>query len=94
MVTFVVIGAIAGALMSMRLKVLALIPVIFVATVVVILIGHHIGQHVLAIALYALATIAALQIGYMLGCVVRAKVPAYPAVANALHLPSAVRKVH
>ena len=87
MVTFAIIGAIAGALLGIRFKVLVLIPAILVATVVVIITGHQIGQHVLAIVLSALATISALEIGYMVGCVVRVKV--LPSAPNTWHFPSA-----
>ena len=92
MVTFVIIGAIAGAVLSTRFRVLALIPAIVVATFVVILGGHHIGQHGLAIVLTLFATIASLQIGYLLGCVVRAKASSYP--ASTVHWPSVGRKAH
>jgi hypothetical protein len=94
MITLVIIGAIAGAVLSIRFRVLALVPAILVATVIVIMLGHHIGQHLGAIALTALATIASLQIGYMLGCVARAKAPPYPAAASPVHWPSVGRKVH
>jgi len=94
MITLVIVGAIAGALLSVRLRVLALVPAILVATVIVIILGHHLGQHAGAIALTALATIASLQIGYMLGCVARAKAPPYPAAASTVHWRSVDRKVH
>ena len=88
MVSLVIIGAIAGALLSLRFKVLALIPAILVAPMVAIILGHQIGEHLGAITLTAFATIASLQIGYMLGCVVRAKVASDPAAASTMHWPS------
>lgn len=87
MVTFAIIGAIAGALLGLRFRVLALMPAILVATAAVIITSHH--QHALAIVLTVLATISSLQLGYMVGCVIRVKAPTYPAAPNTVRYPSA-----
>jgi hypothetical protein len=63
MVTFAIIGAIVGALLGMRFRVLALVPAILGATVFIIVCDHD--HDWLTTALTALATIAALQVGYM-----------------------------
>lgn len=71
MMTFVIIGAIAGAVLGMRFRVLALIPAVLVATVVVVISSH--GRHLLAIVLTALATTAALEVGYAVGALFGSK---------------------
>jgi hypothetical protein len=92
MVTFAIIGALAGALLGLRFRVWALIPASLVAIVAVIATGH--GQHVLSTVLTALATIVSLQIAYTVGCAIRAKVPIYRAASNTVHFPSAHTEAH
>jgi len=64
---FLIIGTIVGILLGLRFKVFALIPAILVAACAIIATGHGIKT----IAATMLATTALLQIGYVLGCVVR-----------------------
>jgi hypothetical protein len=88
--TIAIIGAIAGALLGMRFRVLALFPAMLFAILLVIATGH--GRHLLAVVLTALATIAALQIGYMAGCVVRVKIATSPPAPSSVHFPSVSAK--
>jgi hypothetical protein len=86
MVIFATIGAIAGALLGARFKVLVLIPATLIAVVAVIATCR--SQHLPAIALAALATTVSLQIGYMAGCGFRFK------VQGTGHIPSTSPKAH
>jgi hypothetical protein len=74
-------GAVAGILLGLRFKVLVLVPAFLVATVVIIAngSGHTLGS----IALTVLGTVVSLQIGYIIGSVLRAFARA--------HLPAAQR---
>jgi hypothetical protein len=67
------IAAIAGILLGLRFKVFVLVPAVLIAAGVAIIIGHGLKMVVLTM----LATTALLQIGYILGCVVRVYAGAY-----------------
>jgi hypothetical protein len=73
MMVFLTIAAIVGIFLGLRFKVFVLVPAVFIAAGAVIITGH--GLHV--IILTVLATAALLQIGYIIGCVVRAYADAY-----------------
>ena len=77
MLVFLTIGAIAGTLLVMRFKVLVLVPASLLATVIIISYGS--GHTLSEIVLTVLGTVVSLQIGYVVGSVLRA-------VARA-HLP-------
>jgi hypothetical protein len=66
-VIFTVGGALVGALLGLRFKVLALIPGILIAACAIIATGDSLK----AIALTIFATAVLLQVGYALGLVVR-----------------------
>jgi hypothetical protein len=76
MIGFLIIAAIAGILLGLRFKVFVLVPAVLIAAGVVIIIGHGLKM----VALTMLAITALLQIGYILGCVVR--------VYTGAHLPA------
>jgi hypothetical protein len=65
---FFLISAIIGILLGLRFKVFVLIPATLIASCTVIATGHSFK----AIVLTLLATAALLQVGYVLGCVIRA----------------------
>jgi hypothetical protein len=81
MLVFLVVGAIAGILLGVRFKVLVLVPASLLATVIIIAYGS--GHTLSEIVLTALGTVVSLQIGYIVGSVLRG-------VARA-HLPVAQR---
>ena len=72
-VVFLIIGTIAGMLLGLRFKVFVLIPAILIATGVTIASGYELKM----IALTVLGTAVSLQIGYLMGCIVRVMAPAY-----------------
>ena len=67
MMLFVIIGTLAGALLGLRFKVLVLVPLILILACAIIASGDRWK----AIAFTILATAVLVQIGYMLGLVVR-----------------------
>jgi hypothetical protein len=73
MMFFFIIGTVAGILLGLRFKVFVLIPAILIAAGAIIVTDHEPR----VIALTMLATAALLQIGYILGCVVRVYAGAY-----------------
>jgi hypothetical protein len=81
MLVFVITGAIAGILLGVRFKVLVLVPAFLVAAVVIIINGS--GHTLSSIVLTVLGTVVSLQIGYIIGSVLRAFARA--------HLPAAQR---
>ena len=64
---FALIGTLAGVLLGLRFKVLVVVPFILILACAIIATGDGLK----AIALTILATAVLLQIGYMLGLVVR-----------------------
>ena len=81
MLVFVITGAIVGILLGVGFKVLVLVPASLVAAVVIIVNG---SDHTLSsIVLTVLGTVVSLQIGYIIGSVLRAFARA--------HLPGAQR---
>ena len=86
MAIFLITGAIAGILLGLRFKVLVLVPAILLATVVIIVNG---SDHKLSvIVLTAVGTAASLQIGYVVGCILRVLARAYlPARTNERQRP-------
>jgi hypothetical protein len=81
MLVFFIAGAVAGILLGLRFKVLVLVPAFLVAMVVIILSGsgHTLGSIVFTV----LGTLVSLQIGYIIGSILRAFARA--------HLPAAQR---
>ena len=68
---FVIAGTLAGVLLGLsRFKVLVLVPAILIAACAIIVTGHELK----VIALTILATVALLQIGYIVGCIARVHV--------------------
>ena len=67
MMLFLIIGTLAGVLLGLRFKVFVLVPFILIIACAIVATGHGLK----AIALTILATAVLLQIGYMLGLVVR-----------------------
>ena len=69
MAIFLVTGAIIGILLGLRFKVLVLVPASVLAAVVIIL-GRS-GHELSVIVLTLIGTLVALQIGYLVGSVLR-----------------------
>jgi Na+(H+)/acetate symporter ActP len=67
MMFFLIIGTLAGVLLGLRFKVLVLVPFILILACAIIAMGDGLKATTLTI----LATAVLLQIGYMLGLVVR-----------------------
>jgi hypothetical protein len=65
---FLIIGTVAGILIGLRFSVFALIPATLLATGVIIVTDQH-GPRIIAITVFG--TVVLLQIGYIVGCVVR-----------------------
>ena len=74
MMLFLIIGTLAGVLLGLRFKVFVLVPFILIIACATIATGHGLK----AIALTILATAVLLQIGYILGLVVRVWAGRYP----------------
>jgi hypothetical protein len=70
MLVFAITSAVAGILLGLRFKVLVLIPAFLVTTLVIIAIGSD--HTISAIVLTVLGTLVSLQIGYIVGSLVRA----------------------
>ena len=79
MLVFLIAGAVAGILLGIRFKVLVVVPASLLAAVIVIANGS--GDNLGAVVLTLLGTVASLQIGYLVGSILRALVRA--------HLPAA-----
>jgi hypothetical protein len=73
MMIFLIIGTVAGILLGLRFKVFVLVPAILIAAGAIVVAGHGLELIVLTV----LATAALLQIGYVVGCVVRVYADAY-----------------
>ena len=73
MLGFLIIGTIAGILLGLRFKVFVLVPAILIAAGAIVAAGRGLKVTVLTM----LATAALLQIGYVVGCVIRAYSGAY-----------------
>jgi hypothetical protein len=71
MIMLALVGALAGAVLGLRYKVLILVPAIWLGVVLVVAvgIGHGDGAGSIALACAALAT--ALQLGYLAGTFTR-----------------------
>jgi hypothetical protein len=74
MLVFLIAGAIAGVLLGIRFKVLVLVPASLLAAVIVVANGSR--QQLGAVVLTLLGTVASLQIGYVVGSILRALVRA------------------
>jgi tetrahydromethanopterin S-methyltransferase subunit C len=72
MLVFLISGAIAGILLGIRFKVLVVVPASLLAAVIVVANGS--GQQLGAVVLTLLGTVASLQIGYVVGSILRALV--------------------
>jgi hypothetical protein len=75
MAIFLITGAIAGIILGLRFKVLVLVPAILLATVIIIISGS--GDELSVIVLTVVGTTVSLQIGYIVGCILRASARAY-----------------
>jgi hypothetical protein len=74
MLVFLIAGAIAGVLLGLRFKVLVIVPASLLAAIMIIATGS--GQQLGAFILTLLVTLASLQIGYVVGSILRALVRA------------------
>jgi hypothetical protein len=88
MEVFTVIGALAGITLGLRFKVLVLVPAILFATVIIIARGHELHE-LKVIALTVFGTAVALQIGYIVGCMLRVITRAYLPARRRVHFPPA-----
>ena len=73
MIVFVAVGAVVGFALGLRFKVFVLVPATLAAACAVLVTG----QGLRSMALAVMATAALLQVGYILGCVVRVYAGAY-----------------
>jgi hypothetical protein len=86
MAVVLIISAIAGIFLGLYFKLLALVPAMSLATVVVAANGFANGLGVGMIALIVIGAGASLQIGYVVGCILHPVARAYlPAPTTALH---------
>jgi len=74
MLVFLIAGAIAGILLGIRFKVLVIVPASLLAAIIIIANGS--GHESGAVVLTLLATLAALQIGYVVGSILRVAIRA------------------
>ena len=81
MLVFLIAGAVAGLLLGTRFKVLVIVPASLLAAIIVFVIVNSSGHESGAVVLTLLATLAALQIGYVVGSILQASIRA--------HLPGA-----
>jgi len=78
MLVFLIAGVITGVLLGLRFKVLVIVPASLLAAIIIIATGA--GQQLGAFVLTLLVTLASLQIGYVVGSILRALVRArFPA---------------
>ena len=75
MAIFLITGAIAGIILGLRFKVLVVVPAILLATVIIIVSGS--GDKLSVIVLTVVGTAVSLQIGYIVGSILRALARAY-----------------
>lgn len=68
MVVLLIIGTAVGVILGLRLTVFVLVPAMLLATAVTIARGIASGHDSRVIALAVLATLASVQIGYIVGC--------------------------
>ena len=88
MMLFLIIGTLAGVLLGLRFKVLVLVPFILIFAGAIIATGD--GWK--AIAITILATAVLLQIGYLVGLVVRIWAGWYPSAGKKPRYQSAKSK--
>ena len=85
---FVIAGTLAGVLLGLsRFKVLVLVPAILIAACAIIVTGHELK----VIALTILATAALLQIGYIVGRVLRVMAREHLPAQKTAHYPPSSR---
>jgi hypothetical protein len=77
MTALLIIGAVAGALLGLRFKILVLIPASLITTGAVTIADLARGYEFRLGALAILGTVVLLQIGYLFGCIVQAVIPAH-----------------
>ena len=75
MIGLLAIGVAAGILLGLRFRVLVLVPATLVAAGAVAVTGLAVGHRLGVVALAVLGTVALLQIGYVVGCVIQAASP-------------------
>ena len=73
MMIFLIIGSIVGLLLGLRFKVFVLVPSMLIAAGAIVVAGH--GLKLIIVTF--LATAALLQIGYLVGSVIRVCASAY-----------------
>jgi hypothetical protein len=78
MADLLIIGVVAGGLLGLRFKILILIPASLVTIAAATVAEIAGGYEFKFAALTALGTVALLQIGYLLGCIVQVMIPARP----------------
>jgi hypothetical protein len=77
MFAFLIIGAIAGMLLGLRFNVFALVPAILLAIIAIALSDLVNRQSVAMIVLTVFATVVLLQIGYVVGRLLKVAAQAY-----------------
>jgi hypothetical protein len=76
MLTITIIVAAAGLVVGLRFNVFVLALLLLAAAASIFAIGVWNGGTALVVALQLLATFASVQIGYLIGCLIAAQLPA------------------
>jgi hypothetical protein len=78
MVMVIIISSVAGIGLGFRFNVLALIPAMLAAAAVTGMAGHASGHAFSIVVLATLATLASLQVGYFVGCLLQGYLSTQP----------------
>ena len=85
MLAIAIVAAAAGLVLGLRFNATALVLLVL-ATTIVFAVGVWGGSHAVIVALQLLATLASVQISYLVGCLIAAHLPVR---AELLSLPHA-----
>jgi hypothetical protein len=88
MMLLATVGLLGGALLALRFRAPVLFPAILIATPIVTVRGIAAGADAKILALTVFGVVAALQVGYMVGCVLRATVGPHTGAAERVALPT------
>jgi hypothetical protein len=83
-----IFGLLVGALLATRFRATALCPAILIVTPIVAVRGIATGYDAKALAVAVIVAAAALQVGYVMGCVLRATLAPPPGADDRVALPT------
>jgi hypothetical protein len=86
--TIMLIGGLAGAVLGLRFRAMILLLAILIATAVVTGGGIATGESARALAITVLAIVAALQVGYICGAILRGTLVAPRVRSEGIVLPT------